>query len=292
MNASIAAGDRALDKLPIRFQAPKVTGRTDYTLSVKLQSPKSGVLEDRFAITVFPPAAKLRQPKARMWFIGADGQPDAFLVATGLQARVLSQESPRPRPSDLVIVLRGAFHSPEHDANQSYAAKIWKAQRLDDLVRDGLRVIVMEQNEPNLLGLNTEEVRPRRVFMSASTHPVFAGLEASDLTNWRGASDLEVDVPVANTPDLKTFPVRIWQVSNENSVATRTVLRPQVGAARALAVSGFGLQESPLLEIALGRGRLFFCQMDVSNRYGIDPAATRLANNLLGYAATAPAPNP
>jgi len=56
-----------------------------------------------------------------------------------------------------------------------------------------------------------------------------------------------------------------------------------VGAVRALLVCGFDLQETALLEAVGGKGRLMFCQVDVTNRYGTDPVATQLVNNLLVY---------
>jgi hypothetical protein len=81
----------------------------------------------------------------------------------------------------------------------------------------------------------------------------------------------------------KEFPDRIAHVSNTNAVASRTLVRPQVGAVRALAVSGFDLAESPLLEVTRGKGRILFCQLDVSSRYGIDPAATQIVDNIFEY---------
>jgi hypothetical protein len=97
-------------------------------------------------------------------------------------------------------------------------------------------------------------------------------------------------LPVGAISISENFPDRLWQVSNTNAVATTTLYRPQTGAARALAVSGFDLGETPLLEVVRGKGRILFCQLDVSNRYGHDPAATRIVDNMLEYMASAPQP--
>lgn len=290
LETTIKPGERATTKLPISLTAPDVTKRTDFTLALRLDRPDSEPLEDTFALTVFPSPEPAAQPKRKVWTLG-DGD---LTARTGLTATPLTVDpgSPAPAPGDLLIVQRNAFGSESDDPLAAPAAQAWKTHNLDQLIDQGLNVVILEQDVPNLLGLATETVRPRRVFATNLDHPVFEGLAPSDLTHWTGASDLQVAVPDTNTPELKKFPTRLWQVSNENSVATRTLIRPQVGAARALAVSGFGLQETPLLEVARGRGRILFCQLDVSNRYGTDPVATRLVNQLIHYADQAPPPDP
>ncbi len=80
-----------------------------------------------------------------------------------------------------------------------------------------------------------------------------------------------------------TYPEHFWHWGNDNIVATYTLEKPQVGAARALLDCGFDLVETPLLEVARGEGLLVFCQVDVTNRVGQDPVSTRLVANLLRY---------
>ena len=46
---------------------------------------------------------------------------------------------------------------------------------------------------------------------------------------------------------------------------------------------GFSLQYSPLMEYREGKGMVLFCQMDVTGRTETDPAAERLARNILSY---------
>jgi hypothetical protein len=84
----------------------------------------------------------------------------------------------------------------------------------------------------------------------------------------------------------------MYHVSNTNALVSKPMIRPQVGAVRALAVSGFDLQESPLLEVTRGKGRILFCQFDVSNRYGQDPAATLLLDNIVNYLLSVAEPDP
>ncbi len=239
--------------------------------------------------------ATLVQGFASFDYIGY--HPDAAAVLHGpvrqrgkpeIPGRVRSTEG-FPQPGDTLIIPRQTL-APGH-GDRELALRTLEAMNFDQLVRDGLRVIVFEQSLPNILGLQTDSVRPRRAFIAAKGHPVFQGLEDSDLSYWTGASNLDSAITPYSSTEQR-WPERVWHTSNTNAVASRVIIRPQVGAARALAVSGFDLAETPLLEVAIGKGRILFCQFDVSTRYGKDPAATRLVDNLFAYLASAPEPIP
>ena len=194
-----------------------------------------------------------------------------------------------PKPGDVLVIPRHTLRTFRDDRQLNL--RLLKRMNFDKLVEAGLRVIIFEQDVPNILGCVTEDLRPRRVFMTAREHPVFDGLEPGDLTYWTGDSDLQAGMGRLGMTD-REFPDRLWHVSNTNAVATRAIIRPQVGSVRALAVSGFDLANSPLLEITRGKGRILICSMDVTNRYGVDPAATRLVDNIFRYMDTAADPDP
>ncbi|MDH7569747.1 MAG: hypothetical protein QHJ73_09190, partial [Armatimonadota bacterium] len=115
-----------------------------------------------------------------------------------------------------------------------------------------------------------------------------------DFRYWRDSSDLIPPWPDPGPlpPDRYAYPERFWKWGNTNAVATYVIEKPQTGACRALLDGGFDLMETPLLECAVGRGRILFCQVDVTSRWGTNPVATRLAENLLSYLAAAPEPRP
>jgi hypothetical protein len=327
VNGTVKAGNRALVDFPISFTAPEVSQRTDYQLTLSLKANLPGALEDSFAITVFPRHKKTpfifpgkiwrinisddRTHETQHFFINQEN--DAFMEAAGMssqlvaglksftwqgtspeaaadidQGRTLVTEG-TPKPGDLLIIPRHCLEVGQDDRQLNL--RLLEKMGLDSLIEHGLRVIVFEQNLTNVFGINSEDVRPRRVFMAAPEHPVFAGLEPSDLTYWSGDSDLDIAMSPISMSE-RQLPERIWHVSNTNAVASKTFIRPQVGAARALAVSGFDLQESPLLEVTRGKGRILFCQFDVTNRYGSDPAATQLVDNIFAYMTGVAEPDP
>jgi hypothetical protein len=92
-----------------------------------------------------------------------------------------------------------------------------------------------------------------------------------------GPTVLWCDIPVS----------RVWRCGNRGNVASVLIEKPARGNFLPIVDGGFSLQYSPLLEFREGRGRVVFCQLDVTGRTDGDPAAGRLVENLLAHAAHA-----
>jgi len=85
---------------------------------------------------------------------------------------------------------------------------------------------------------------------------------------------------------------RLWRCGNRGNVASVLIEKPARGDFRPIIDGGYSLQYSPLMEYRDGRGMMLFCQVDVTGRSETDPAAERLASNLLQYVSTwKPAPS-
>ena len=163
-------------------------------------------------------------------------------------------------------------------------------------VRDGLKVIVFEQTSEVLerrLGFRVEEYGLRQVFKRVPDHPALAGLDTENLRDWRGEATLlppklKYEMRPMYGPTIKwcDIPVtRPWRCGNHGNVASVLVEKPARGDFLPIVDGGFSLQYSPLLEYREGQGMVLFCQMDVTGRTESEPAAQRLARNLLDYAA-------
>jgi beta-galactosidase len=79
---------------------------------------------------------------------------------------------------------------------------------------------------------------------------------------------------------------RAWRRGNQGNVASVLIEKPARGDFLPIVDGGFSLQYSPLLEYREGAGLVLFCQLDVTARTERDPAAERLAANLLDYLST------
>lgn len=161
-------------------------------------------------------------------------------------------------------------------------------------VRDGLKVIVFEQTGEALqkrLGFRTTEYGLRQVFPRVPNHPILAGLAPDNLRDWRGASTIApprrsylLQSEHGRAADWAGLPeTRVWRCGNRGNVATVLIEKPARGDFLPIVDGGFSLQFSPLMEYREGRGMVLFCQLDVTGRTEVDPAAEILVRNLVHY---------
>jgi beta-galactosidase len=161
-------------------------------------------------------------------------------------------------------------------------------------VREGLKVLIFEQTSEVLekrFGFRAEEYGLRRVFARVPDHPALAGIDASNLCDWRGEATLtpprlryETRPQYGPTVEWAGLPVaRLWRCGNRGNVASVLIEKPACGDFLPLLDGGFSLQFSPLMEYREGKGLVLFCQMDVTGRTESEPAAESLVRNLLQY---------
>ena len=169
-------------------------------------------------------------------------------------------------------------------------------------VREGLKVIVFEQTSAVLekrFGFRVVEYGLRTVFPRVPDHPLLAGIGGIHLTDWRGEATIlsprlayEMRPRYGPTVQWCGLPVtRVWRCGNRGNVASVLIEKPVRGDFLPLLDGGYSLQYSPLLEYREGRGSVLFCQVDVTGRTEIDPAAETLTRNILrSLSARNPAP--
>jgi hypothetical protein len=148
-----------------------------------------------------------------------------------------------------------------------------------------MNVLIFEQTECNLGNFVFENTSQRYVFIRQKNHPVLAGLTDCDFINWTRESDLIEPYPMPSdtTKDAPHYPYIKWKWGNKGIVSTCTIRKPNRGGYIPLLDCGFDLFDSPLLERNIGISKFMFCQLDVTNRYGKDPVATIITNNMLEY---------
>jgi beta-galactosidase len=159
-------------------------------------------------------------------------------------------------------------------------------------VAAGLKVLVLEQM-PIVwkgLGLRHQPIMPRRAFMGVKNHPVFAGLDSGDLVNWRGAPDL---LPMGKNQAADTRHAPKW--TNTHAISSVMLQCPRNIGFTPLLRTSFDLDYTPLLQWQYGKGGIWFSALDLTGRVGLsgkakssmtDPAASRLARNLVDYVDT------
>ncbi len=291
-NAAIPTGEQ--QRIPLRFALPAALapGKYELTATVRFSAAPlrtAETQEDSFAIHVV-----------------ADPQPPHVGAKTALF-------DPKGETGKLLEEMR--FRYDAVDANADLAGYevlvVGKgALTLDgpapDIgrVRDGLRVLLFEQTAEVLerrFGFRVAEYGLRQVFKRVPDHPLLAGLDVEHLRDWRGVATLlpprlkyELSPRLAYVPVVKWCDIEVshvWRCGNRGNVASVLIEKPARGDFLPILEGGYSLQYSPLMECREGKGRILFCQMDVTGRTETDPAAARLAGNLLA-SISKPSPRP
>ena len=264
---SVPAG--GIVREPIPLKASDVSKKTDAALSVEWRSPgppngtpTSG--HDTIALRFFPKRTAPEQRPANVTLYDPLGKTASLLRRAGLEFETVASLDALP-PTDLLIVGQGAF-----------AASPLKG----DLPAAAANAIVFEQPTNALARFVMSAPSCRDAFTTRPGSPYLAGLDDKDLADWRGASDT-VPAFVLSDEHSPHYPRSKWKCGNGGIVSGCAIRRPSRGNFRTIVSCGFNLENAALLEERRARGRTIWCQMDVTSRYGKDPAATRLVDNLL-----------
>lgn len=256
----VPAGGKAVQR--IAFTTPRVTERTEALLTLDVTG--DGIEQhDEIALVIWPAALRRDPVAARL----LDPAGDTTATFAGLLRRDDS--------AGLLVIGRRAL--------SGLASLPFTAAE----VAAGLRVLIMEQTPEDLfrLGLRSEERGFRQAFVRD-----LAGIRDGDLAEWRGdAGLLPAEAPPAYWSHrlirLGTKAQRPARCGTHGSVVSVAIETPQRGAFRPLVECGFDLAYTGLLEWRHGRGRVVFCQLDLTGRN--DPAADRVADAVIA-AVTAP----
>jgi len=179
----------------------------------------------------------------------------------------------------------------DFDGLDSYEVLIIGARSVDDVVinaggrirqwiENGGRLLSFEQHRngfplypvrdpkeciPWLLEEKIVEAGPfRHVEMVEPTHPLFNGLEQRNFDCWNGNRGVIFNRVMG--------PVR-----------RRGIIRPAPAEYFGERYHAYVLAKSVVSDLALGKGMMVMSQLKLAGRYGDDPVATRVANNLVAY---------
>ena len=261
------------ERVPLHFDLPSNLAPGQYELKAEFIFDNGKSYTDTFSIHVLPEhnTGKLTTKIALF-----DPKGETMRMLDGFEITYKSIEAGSDLAGiEVLIIGKGALstESPMLDLSS---------------VRNGLKIIMFEQTSEVLekrFGFRVQEYGLRRVHKRISDHPVLAGLEGDFLHNWSGEATL-LPPQLPGAPNFKwcDIPVtRVWRCGNRGNVASVLIEKPACGNFLPLIDGGFSLQYSTLMEYCEGQGMVMFCQMDVTGRTETDPAADRLARNIISY---------
>ncbi|HLX64897.1 MAG TPA: glycoside hydrolase family 2 TIM barrel-domain containing protein [Planctomycetota bacterium] len=276
---TVPAGDQL--RVPMRFKLPDKLPSKKYEITATVKFSTGETQTDAFTIHVMAPVEPAKAA-GKIAIFDPKGETTKLLESLGVKGQSVDAAADLAA-FDTLIVGKGALTPDGPGPNVAR-------------VRDGLKVIVFEQTAPVLeqrFGFRVEEYGLRNVFKRVPDHPLLAGLDAENLRDWRGSATImppmlryETGQKFSGEPFVKWCGIdvtRLWRCGNRGNVASVLIEKPARGDFLPIIDGAFSLQYSPLMEYHEGKGMVLFCQMDVTGRTEDDPAARRLARNIVEY---------
>jgi hypothetical protein len=283
---SSATGSKAItlrtgeqERISLRFELPATLARGAYELAATVRFNNGETQKDTFTLHALPrPSGPVTDAKIAL--LDPRGETGKLLAALNVRSQRVEANADLAG-YDVLIVGKEALtpDGPGPDVGR---------------VRDGLKVIVFEQNAKVLeqrFGFRVAEYGLRQVFPRVPDHPLLAGLEADHLRDWRGEATLlpprlQYTMRPRHGPTVQWCGIevsRAWRCGCRGNVASVLIEKPARGDFLPVLDGGYSLQYSPLLVYREGQGMVLFCQMDVTGRTEGDPAADALTRNLLRH---------
>ena len=270
-SVTVAPGGREMPAVEIELSDN--ANPDEYVLTARFDFGAGREQSDTFRFQVLPKPGP-RKLKSKIALFDPKGMTAKLLDGLGVKYEKVDADA-KPGKDALLVIGREA---------------VGLTNRLPDLtaVRDGLRVLVFEQTADVLahrLGFRVNVHGLRQVFRRW----VEWDLQDEHLRGWRGAATLvppylpiegvEKDNPRWSWCGFSN--TQVWRCGNRGSVASVLIEKPPVGDFRPLLDGGFDLQYAPLLEYVEGKGRVLFCQLDVTGRTERSPEAEHVCRALL-----------
>jgi beta-galactosidase len=256
---------------PLRFATPFFrSGKMDGEI-VLSATIGAAAHEDRFVYRVFARRQRRDRPPSLAIF-DPNGKTGDILPVVDYIPRPWRGERNVP----LVVVGQNALSS---------GARI--PGDLEAYVRGGGRLLLFSQRAEwieKTLGMRTSPHLARRVFPVSEAHPLMRGLDALDLRDWRGSSNVVPARPVY----AGDTPAEGWHWGNRGVVSSVSIEKPHMSSWRPLLEDEFDLAYTPLMEMDYGRGRVIWCTLDLADHAITDAAAERVFGRVLDYALHAP----
>ncbi|HEX8832803.1 MAG TPA: glycoside hydrolase family 2 TIM barrel-domain containing protein [Abditibacteriaceae bacterium] len=279
-NGEIAVGQTLF--LPFEFKAPATTNKVggEIVLNATIGEIKH---TDRFAFRVWPRAVASR---GTVIAFDPEGKTTAMLRALGYTVQPWNGRA----GNSLLVIGRNALKS-----------GISLPGDLKGFVQNGGRVL-LSGHDPHWLrenmGVRVSYHQSRRMW-KVGDNAATAGLDEADLRDWRGHSTMLNPRPdYLNTyrgdtsPDIRRsstqYPYAGWRWSNRGTVSSAAIEKPHRTGWRPLLEGEFDMAYSPLMELDFGNGKLIWSQLDLEDHAGLDPAAQRLARQVIQYSTKAP----
>ncbi len=269
--------------IPFSFTVPDVKTTTDVTLQAKVTADKDAIQVKPLALQLHPAAKPIAFPTQGWALLDPAGKTRDAFARIGWKLPVIAQDTPLPANTRVLVIGANALDT---------AAGCTALQDAAKLLPKGLRVLVCEHSDATLarvFGLRAFTPGSRQSWLRDPKHPALSGMRNVDFTDWRGATTFGPLDGLPESPEVRQREKRVWRCSQEGIVASAIIEKPHVNVVHPLLDTGFALRYTALWEVPCDLGTILFCNLDVTDRLGREPAADGLLGNLVNYLDRSPA---
>jgi len=268
-NATVSPG--GILKHPIRLSAPEVAKRSEGKLLLEIYRNGTAYGTDELALQVFPKHVPPEFHNVSAGLYDPVGKTEAMLRKAGFPFRKVATPDDAGQCRLLII---------GQEALGEHVPEFLQQLEREERVEHGLKILIFEQKQCNLGNLVFESPSYRNAFIRRPDSLYVRGLKDGDFSDWRGSAD-SVPAFVLSAEETPHYPRSKWKCGNGGIVAGNVIRKPSYGNFTTIVDCGFNLMFAALMELRKEHGQILFCQLDVTSRYGLDPVATRLVDNML-----------
>lgn len=253
----------AARRFELHLSIPPVQEETRLTFGLRVRQGDKDVFARSWPYRAYP-RRPLAVPKGLQLAVLGKLPPNLESSLKGSGAVLTDLPSLAGLPPEGVVLV--APHALDQTGTIGSPRAAGEGSPLESFVARGGSVMVLEQDRyPDVIPAQLADRACTIAFRRSQDEHLMAGLAEDDFRFWRG----------------------------DHVVARKTIEKPVSGRFRALVDSGGpgGLVYLPWLEIASGRGRYLLCQLLIAEKFGHEPVAQRVLENLLACAAQ-PLANP
>ncbi len=270
---TVAAGTRM--DVPVALQLPAQAGT--FTLAAEFTFEGNAKQTDVFAVEALPPL-KVQQAGGLLLY-DPKGLTTKEFGRLGIKYTKTDLKAPPEKNAKLVI------------GRESLTLDVYNNVVFKLLSQENNNVLIFEQTKEMLeaIGFRVQHHGLRNMFVRFRHHH-FKEFTEERIRDWAGESTLlppylpniravETQYPTEKWAGMNA--TRVWRCRNRGMVAGVIFEKPSAGNWRSLFDGGFDLQYTALAEHVSNYSRVTYCQMDVTARTEVEPAADDLICKLV-----------
>jgi len=282
------------EKIPM----PDVVTRQEGELRLTLSADGKDIYLDTKAVSILPPPVLEKLAPGALAVFDPAGGTAAFLKSNGVAfTPVVSIYTTIPAAVKVLVV-----------GSEAIQAADATSTRLAAFADQGRAVIVLDQSHPlqgaaipakmelaprtkkNDSGAELPAAEGRTAFIEDTSHPALLGLMDKDFFTWGpdppvaqsrpGRLTLQLNQQAESLPGRATLQRRQQDDQSAHLVFRNAYMKPARGG-KSLLQCGPRLEYSALVEVPVGQGVMYLCQLDMGNKLAVNPVARQLLFNLI-----------